>query len=82
MSDLQARRNRTAADMAVIGAQRHAALWRDARHWLDRSDGVRLDYWDRATGHRSVAHEIGHPQSARHDIAPPEHRTATVAAFR
>jgi len=69
MDAIHATRNSTAADVAVLIINNSSYCGLASGIGSTASTAFAAVYWDCATGYYSFAHEIGHLQSARHDIA-------------
>lgn len=69
MDAIHATRNSTAADVAVLLLNNSSYCGLASGIGSTASTAFAAVYWDCATGYYSFAHEIGHLQSARHDIA-------------
>ena len=69
MDSIHTSRNNTAADVGVLLINNSAYCGLASGIGSTASTAFAAVYWDCATGYYSFAHEIGHLQSARHDIA-------------
>ena len=69
MDSIHTSRNNTAADVGVLLINNTAYCGLASGIGSTASTAFAAVYWDCATGYYSFAHEIGHLQSARHDIA-------------
>jgi peptidyl-Asp metalloendopeptidase len=69
MDSIHSARNSTAADVAVIVLNNSSYCGLASGIGSNASTAFASVYWDCATGYYSFAHEIGHLQSARHDVA-------------
>ena len=69
MDAIHTTRNSTAADVAVLLINNSSYCGLASGIGSSASTAFAAVYWDCATGYYSFAHEIGHLQSARHDIA-------------
>ncbi|KAG1392600.1 hypothetical protein G6F59_014551 [Rhizopus arrhizus] len=69
MDSIHTSRNSTAADVGVLLINNTAYCGLASGIGSTASTAFAAVYWDCATGYYSFAHEIGHLQSARHDIA-------------
>lgn len=69
MDSIHTSRNTTAADVGVLLINNSAYCGLASGIGSTASTAFAAVYWDCATGYYSFAHEIGHLQSARHDIA-------------
>ncbi|WP_448142083.1 zinc-dependent metalloprotease [Stenotrophomonas bentonitica] len=69
MDAIHTTRNSTAADVAVLIINNSSYCGLASGIGSTASSAFAAVYWDCATGYYSFAHEIGHLQSARHDIA-------------
>ncbi len=69
MDSIHTSRNTTAADVGVLLINNSSYCGLASGIGSTASTAFAAVYWDCATGYYSFAHEIGHLQSARHDIA-------------
>jgi hypothetical protein len=69
MDSIHTSRNNTAADVGVLLINNTSYCGLASGIGSTASTAFAAVYWDCATGYYSFAHEIGHLQSARHDIA-------------
>ncbi|MEN5287599.1 zinc-dependent metalloprotease [Stenotrophomonas lactitubi] len=69
MDSIHTSRNSTAADVGVLLINNTSYCGLASGIGSTASTAFAAVYWDCATGYYSFAHEIGHLQSARHDIA-------------
>ncbi|AWH16655.1 peptidyl-Asp metalloendopeptidase [Stenotrophomonas sp. ZAC14D2_NAIMI4_7] len=69
MDSIHTSRNNTAADVGVLLINNSSYCGLASGIGSTASTAFAAVYWDCATGYYSFAHEIGHLQSARHDIA-------------
>lgn len=69
MDSIHTSRNNTAADVGVLLINNSGYCGLASGIGSTASTAFAAVYWDCATGYYSFAHEIGHLQSARHDIA-------------
>ncbi len=69
MDAIHTTRNSTAADVAVLLINNSSYCGLASGIGSSASTAFAAVYWDCATGYYSFAHEIGHLQSARHDLA-------------
>ncbi len=69
MDSIHASRNSTTADVGVLLINNTSYCGLASGIGSTAATAFAAVYWDCATGYYSFAHEIGHLQSARHDIA-------------
>lgn len=69
MDSIHTSRNSTAADVGVLLINNTSYCGLASGIGSTAATAFAAVYWDCATGYYSFAHEIGHLQSARHDIA-------------
>ena len=69
MDSIHASRDSTRADVAVLVINNASSCGLASGIGSTASTAFAAVHWDCATGYYSFAHEIGHLQSARHDIA-------------
>ncbi len=69
MDSIHASRNTTRADVAVLVINNASSCGLASGIGSTAATAFAAVHWDCATGYYSFAHEIGHLQSARHDIA-------------
>ncbi|WP_422507546.1 zinc-dependent metalloprotease [Stenotrophomonas sp. GZD-301] len=69
MDSIHTSRNNTRADVAVLVINNASSCGLASGIGSTASTAFAAVHWDCATGYYSFAHEIGHLQSARHDIA-------------
>lgn len=69
MDSIHASRNSTTADVGVLLINNASYCGLASGIGSTAATAFAAVYWDCATGYYSFAHEIGHLQSARHDIA-------------
>lgn len=69
MDSIHASRNSTTADVGVLLINNSSYCGLASGIGSTAATAFAAVYWDCATGYYSFAHEIGHLQSARHDIA-------------
>ncbi|WMJ68014.1 M12 family metallo-peptidase [Stenotrophomonas sp. 24(2023)] len=69
MDSIHTSRNTTAADVGVLLINNSSYCGLASGIGSTAATAFAAVYWDCATGYYSFAHEIGHLQSARHDIA-------------
>ncbi|MCW0365380.1 hypothetical protein NB699_000363 [Xanthomonas sacchari] len=69
MDSIHTSRNSTAADVGVLIIDNSAYCGLASGIGSTAATAFAAVYWDCATGYYSFAHEIGHLQSARHDVA-------------
>ena len=69
MDSIHTTRNSTAADVAVLIINNASSCGLASGIGSTAATAFAAVHWDCATGYYSFAHEIGHLQSARHDIA-------------
>lgn len=69
MDSIHTRRNTTRADVAVLVINNASSCGLASGIGSTAATAFAAVHWDCATGYYSFAHEIGHLQSARHDIA-------------
>ena len=69
MDSIHTSRNNTRADVAVLVINNASSCGLASSIGSTAATAFAAVHWDCATGYYSFAHEIGHLQSARHDIA-------------